>query len=163
MLALALDDLLGTPEALATVGQAVLLDLEPTAADPAVGGGVADLLEVGHGGALVAAVHDVVGRGAGGREHVAPDGGDVLAGLDRDDLGGGLGRVRVAVAGHRHAGDVGDGPVVRRHAHALADALVDAADLERREDGVRGRHAGGAEGEDGGLHVGLAEVVVEAR
>ena len=135
---LAVDDLLGTPDA---VAEAVFLNLEPAAADARIRGGIVDLLQVGKGRARVAAVHDIVGGAAGGGKHVAPDSSDVLAGLDGDDLGGGRGRVGVAVASNRVGGDVFNGAVVGRNTHTVADALVNTTDLEGAEDGVG---AGGA-------------------
>lgn len=145
VLALAVDDLLGAPNA---VAEAVLLDLEPAAADAGVGGRVGDLLEVGDGGALVRGVHDVGGRGAAAVEHVAPDGGDGLAGGHGDDLGGGRGRVGRPVAGHGGGGDVLDGAVVGGDSDADADAAVDAAGFEGGEDCVGGGRGGGEEGEE---------------
>ena len=133
VLALAVDDLLGTPDA---VVEAVLLDLEPAVADARVGRGIADLLQVGDARALVGAVHNVVGRRARRAEHVPPDGVDGRACLHRDDLGGRCGRVGGAVARQRVGGDILDGAIVRGDADALALAVVDAADLERLEDGV---------------------------
>lgn len=56
VLSLAVDDLLGTPDA---VVEAVLLDLEPATADPGVGGRVRHLLEVGERGSLMRDVHDI--------------------------------------------------------------------------------------------------------
>lgn len=106
---LAVDDLLGAPN---TVVETILLDLEPASTDARIRGRVVDLLEVGERGALVRAVHDVVGRGPGRAEHVAPDGRHILAGLDGDDLGRGLGRVGVAVAGDRVREDVLNGAIV---------------------------------------------------
>lgn len=55
--ALAVDDLLGTPD---TVGEAVLLDLEPAATDTRVSGRVVDLLEVCQSWALVGDIHDII-------------------------------------------------------------------------------------------------------
>lgn len=83
VLALPVDDLLGAPDA---VAKAVLLDLEPAAADARVSGSVRHLLQVGECRALVRDVHHV-GRGrAGSAEHVAPDSGNRGACLDGDDL-----------------------------------------------------------------------------
>lgn len=56
VLALAVDDLLGAPDA---VAEAILLDLEPAAADSGVGGRVRHLLEVGQRRSLVRNVHDI--------------------------------------------------------------------------------------------------------
>lgn len=145
--ALAVDDLLGAPD---TVVVAVLLDLEPTAADTRVGGGVVDLLEVGHGGALVGDVHDVVGGRAGGGEHVAPDGGHVLTSLDGDDLGGGGGRVGSTVAGDRGRVDILNGAVVAGHTDTTTNTVVDTVHLEGGEDGVGAR--GGGKEDRGELH-----------
>lgn len=142
MASLAVDDLLGAPYA---VVETILLDLEPASTDARVRGRVVDLLEVGERGALVGAVHDVVGRRPSRAEHVAPDGRHILAGLDGDDLGRGLGGVGVAVAGDRVREDVLDRPVVRGDADAVSDALVDTADLERAENGVSAGSAGGDE------------------
>lgn len=140
--AFTVDDALRAPHAVGV--HAVLLDLEPAVADAAVGGRVVDLFQVGNGRALVRAVHDVRGGVARRAEHVPPDGRHVAAGLHGDYLGGGADCVGRAVAGDGGRGDVLDRTVVGRHADALAEALVDAADLEGGEDGVG---AGGA-GED---------------
>lgn len=139
---LAVDDLLGTPDA---VVEAVFLNLEPAAADTGIRGGIADLLQVSNGRTLVAAIHDVVGGAAGGGKHVAPDSSDILAGLNGDDLGGGRSRVGVAVASHGVGGDILDRAVVRRNTNTVANALVNTADLEGAEDGVS---AGGARQDD---------------
>ena len=95
-------------------------------------GAPADHLEVGDGGSLVAAVHDIVGVGAGGGKHVLPDGGDLLVGLDGDDLGGAGDAVGSADAGDRVGIGIldGDGAVVLGDADTAANAVVDAANLE---------------------------------
>lgn len=92
----------------------------------------------------MAAIHDIVGGRASGGEHVPPDGSDILAGLDGDDLGGGRGRVGGTVAGNRVRGHILDRPVVLGHANTTADTVVNAVDLERGKDGVRA----GSTGED---------------
>ncbi len=132
------DDGAGAPLAVVV---AVLLDLEPSTADAGIGGGIADLLEVGKGRALVAGVHDIVGaRGEG----VPPDGLDRGAGGHGDDILGWGRRVRAAVAGKVVGGDIGDGPVVGRRPDALGDGVCDATGLKLDEDGVRrdGRRSG---------------------
>lgn len=134
MVALAVDHSLGAPDAAAI--HAVLLDLEPAIPHTAGGGGVVDLFEVGDGGTLVRAVHDVRRRVARGAEHVAPDGRHVSARLHGNHLGGGGDGVGRAVAGDGRRGDVLDGTVVGGHADALSQALVDAVDLEGGENGV---------------------------
>ena len=132
------DDGAGAPLAVVV---AVLLDLEPAAADARVRRSIANLLEVGQGRALVAGVHDIVGaRGEG----VPPDGLDRGAGGHGDDILGRGRRVRAAVAGKVVGGDVGDGSIVRRCTDALGDGVCGATGFELDEDGVRrdGRRSG---------------------
>ena len=141
--ALAVDDLGGSP--LAAGVETQLLDLEPAVANTGVGGGVVDLLQVGRDGALVGAVHDVVGGSAGGGQHVAPDGGDGVAGLDVDDERGAGGRVGGAVAGDGVGGHILNGAVVRGDTDTVADTEVLALVLEGGEDGVGADGAGSDE------------------
>lgn len=115
--ALAVDHLLSAPN---VVGETILLDLEPAITDTRVGGGVADLLQVSQGRALVGAIHNIIRRCASSAEHVTPESSDVGACLDVDDCRGGGGWVRVAVADHRVGRDIFDGPVVGRDTNTIA-------------------------------------------
>lgn len=131
--ALAVDNLFGAPN---TVGEAILLDLEPATTDTRVGGRVVDLLEVGNGRTLVGAVHDVVRSGTSRAEHIAPDSSDFVSSTDIDDSRSRGGRVWSAIAGHGVGGHIFDGSVVRRDTDTVALAVIGAASNHMCEDGV---------------------------